>query len=167
VAELRGDPDEPDRDDRPGQHALQAGGDSGAVRTHVEPRSRAEYAADLEQRTVSGWDDSGSPGWRDPASPGWRDPASSGCDDSGARAANEAGDRAGGRDAPLEAVRRFEPGRAGLPDISAPDAAPYIDARRDGRPWLAAASGCAPEVQRVFAAVDQGGGHGHSGMRAG
>ena len=30
-----------------------------------------------------------------------------------------------------------------------------------GRPWLAAARGCSPEVQRVFATLDQGGGHAH------
>lgn len=48
-----------------------------------------------------------------------------------------------------------------MADISPQDAAAYIDARRDDRPWLAAAAGCRPEVQRVFAALDQGCGHGH------
>ena len=66
-----------------------------------------------------------------------------------------------GRDVPLEVVRRFEPGLAGLTDTSPADAAAYIPARQDSRPRLAAASGCPPEVQRIFAALDQGGGHGH------
>jgi hypothetical protein len=64
-------------------------------------------------------------------------------------------------DTPLDAVRRFEPRRAGLPKVSAGDAVAYIDAHHGERPWLAAARGCSPEVQRVFAALDQGGGHGH------
>jgi hypothetical protein len=37
----------------------------------------------------------------------------------------------------------------------------YIDAHCGDRPWLAAARGCSPEVQRIFAALDQGGGHAH------
>jgi hypothetical protein len=37
----------------------------------------------------------------------------------------------------------------------------YLDARRGERPWLAAARDCRPEVQRLFAALDQGGGHAH------
>ena len=58
-------------------------------------------------------------------------------------------------------VRRFEPRRAGLPAVSAGDAAVYLDAREAGRPWLAAPRGRPPEVQRVFAALDQGSGHAH------
>jgi hypothetical protein len=65
------------------------------------------------------------------------------------------------RDANLEIVRRFDPRRAGLPEAGAGDAAAYLDAHRDTRPWLAVARGCPPEVQRVFVALDQGGGHGH------
>jgi hypothetical protein len=130
VAEFRGNADEPDRPDRPGQDVPEAAGDRGTARTSIEPRSRAECTADLEQQAVSGWEASGS-----------RD-----ADD---------------RDPPFEAIRRLDLGRAGLADISPQDAAAYIDARRGDRPWLAAASGCRPEVQRVFAALDQGGGHGH------
>jgi hypothetical protein len=95
-----------------------------ALRQRVEPRSRTEYAADLEQRTVSGW----------------------------------AQDR---MDAPAQDLRRFEPRRAGLPEVSASEAMAYLDAHRVGRPWLAAAGSCPPEVQRIFAALDQGGGHAH------
>jgi hypothetical protein len=61
----------------------------------------------------------------------------------------------------LEVVGRFEPRRAGLPEVSAEDAAAYLDARRAERPWLAAARDRSPEVQRLFAALDQGGGHAH------
>jgi hypothetical protein len=61
----------------------------------------------------------------------------------------------------LEVVGRFEPRRAGLPEVSAEDAAAYLDARRAERPWLAAAQDRSPEVQRLFAALDQGGGHAH------
>ena len=130
VAEFRGNADEPDRPDRPGRDGPEAVSDSQQARARVEPRSQAEYAADLEQRAVSGWDGSGS-----------RD--------------------TDGRDPPSEAVRQFAPGRAGLPDISPRDAAAYIDSHRRDRPWLAIASGCPAEVQRLFAALDQGGGHGH------
>ncbi len=66
-----------------------------------------------------------------------------------------------GRTVPGEVVRRFGPGRAGLPEISARDACAYIETHQAERPWLAAARGCSPEVQRVFAALDQGSGHGH------
>jgi hypothetical protein len=48
-----------------------------------------------------------------------------------------------------------------LPEISTADAVTYIDAHCAERPWLATARGCSPEVQRVFAALDQSGGHGH------
>jgi len=61
----------------------------------------------------------------------------------------------------LEAVGRFEPRRAGLPEVSAKDAAAYLDARQAERPWLAAARDRSPEVQHLFAALDQGGGHAH------
>ena len=130
VAEFRGNADEPDRPDRPRRDVPEAAEDSRSARARIEPRSQAEYAADLEQKAVSGWNASGS-----------RD--------------------ADGRDPPSEAVRQFAPGRAGLPDISPQDAAAYIEGRRDDRPWLAVVSGCSPEVQRLFAALDRGGGHGH------
>jgi hypothetical protein len=65
------------------------------------------------------------------------------------------------RQAQVEAVRGFDPRRANLPEISEKDAAAYLDAHCAERPWLQAARGCEPEVQRVFAAIDQGGGHPH------
>src|SRR6266516_1568994 len=130
VAKFRGNADEPDRPDPASRDTPEPVGDSRSARARVEPRSRAEYAADLEQRALSGWEASGS-----------RD--------------------ADVREPPSEQVRWFEPERAGLADISPQEAAAYIDGRRDGRPWLTVAAGCPPEVQRLFAALDQGGGHGH------
>ena len=61
----------------------------------------------------------------------------------------------------LEAVGRFEPRGAGLPEMRTGDSAAYLDARLAARPWLAAARDRPPAVQRLFAALDQGGGHAH------
>jgi hypothetical protein len=105
-----------------------------AIQVRGGPRSRTEYAAELEQRAVSGWD-------QRPFRPFVADRPS------------------GASDEPLEPVRRFEPSRAGLPDPG--DAVTYLDARQPERPWLAAARGRPSEVQRLFAALDQGGGHAH------
>ena len=55
----------------------------------------------------------------------------------------------------------FEPRRAGLPEISIKDATAYLDKHHAERPWLSVARDCPPEVQRMFAALDQGGGHAH------
>jgi hypothetical protein len=136
VGELRGgadDADDAEHGDRAEWHHPPAP-DASAVQVREEPRSRAEYCAELEQRAVSGWD---------------QRPFGS-----------SAGDQRGESSAePLEPVRRLDPGRAHLPDPG--DAVAYLDARRDERPWLAAARDCRPEVQRLFAALDQGGGHAH------
>ena len=133
VGELRGDADGAERGDRPERHHPPAP-DAGAAQVREEPRSRAEYCAELEQRAVSGWDQ--------------RPFGSSAGDERGESSAE-----------PLEPVRRFDPGRAHLSDPG--DAVAYLDARRGERPWLAAARDCRPEVQRLFAALDQGGGHAH------
>jgi hypothetical protein len=45
--------------------------------------------------------------------------------------------------------------------VSKDDAAPYIESRRSDRPWLDTARHAPAEVQQVFAALDQGGGHAH------
>lgn len=58
-----------------------------------------------------------------------------------------------------ESLARFEPKRAGLPDVSKDDANHYIETQRGDRPWLNAARHARPEVQQVFAALDQGNGH--------
>jgi hypothetical protein len=107
VAEIRNGPEEPDRENRPGPTPSD---DTGAARELVEPRSRAEYSADLERYV---------------------------------------------------ALVSFEPRRAGLPDVSIKDATEYLDQHYLERPWLSVARGCTPEVQRIFAALDQGHGHAH------
>jgi hypothetical protein len=65
------------------------------------------------------------------------------------------------RDRPSDALTHFEPTRAGLPDVAPDDAARYVETRRGDRPWLNAARHTPPEVQRVFAALDQADGHAH------
>jgi hypothetical protein len=59
------------------------------------------------------------------------------------------------------ALERFEPSRAGLPEVSYDDAAAYIKEHLADRPWLAAARECSPDAQRVFVALDRGEGHAH------
>jgi hypothetical protein len=58
-------------------------------------------------------------------------------------------------------LKRFEPSRAGLPDVSHADAAAYIDEHEAERPWLATAHNCSSDAQRVIVALDQGHGHAH------
>jgi hypothetical protein len=65
------------------------------------------------------------------------------------------------QDQPSEALVRFEPTRAGLPDVAPDDAARYIETRRGDRPWLNTARHAPTEVQRLFATLDQGNGHSH------
>ena len=49
MAEIRNGPEEPDRENRP---ETTPSDDTRAARERVEPRSRAEYAADLERHVV-------------------------------------------------------------------------------------------------------------------
>jgi hypothetical protein len=58
-------------------------------------------------------------------------------------------------------LTRFDPNRAGLPHVTPGDAVRYVETRRTDRPWLNAARHTPPEVQQVFAALDQGDGHAH------
>jgi len=60
-----------------------------------------------------------------------------------------------------EALERFDPRRAGLPEVSHADAAAYIEEHIADRPWLVLARDCSPDAQRVFVALDQGHGHAH------
>jgi hypothetical protein len=62
---------------------------------------------------------------------------------------------------PSDALARFEPSRAGLPEVSKHDAARYIETQRSDHPWLNTARHSPTEVQHVFAALDQGNGHAH------
>jgi hypothetical protein len=147
VAELRGAGDEPDDGDSPAvRFSADAAGDGAdAVRPRNEPGPRAEYAAVLQTEVDS-------------------------------KAANqEHGNQEHGNqehadqeaaDPPTElstpdALKRFEPSRAGLPEISHANAATYIDEHQADRPWLTQARDCSPDAQRVIAALDQGHGHAH------
>jgi hypothetical protein len=149
VGELRDPEDEPDQSDRSERVVLGASSEVAAGRVRLESRSRGEYAAELEQETVSG---------RQQLRFASRLAESVDDLDSGQAGAPRGADIV---DALLGATRRFEPKRAGLPEVSADDATAYIAARQDDRPWLAAAWGCSSDVQRVFAALDQGLGHAH------
>ena len=60
-----------------------------------------------------------------------------------------------------DALERFDPRRAGLPEVSRADAAAYIAEHQADRPWLAPARDCSPDVQRLIVALDQGHGHAH------
>lgn len=75
------------------------------------------------------------------------------------------------RDGSGNALRSFEPTRAGLPDLSTTDAKKYLDAvDRSRRPWLASADHAGNDTQRIIAAVDRGEGHflqRHEGHAAG
>jgi hypothetical protein len=149
VGELRYPADEPDQPDRPEQVAPGATSTVAAGRLRLEPRSRTEYAAELEQQAVSGWEDV-----RFTSRPA--NPADG--PDGGQAGASRGAETL---DALRGFVQQFEPKRAGLSEVSAGDAVAYIAARQDERPWLTAARGCSSDVQRVFAALDQGGGHAH------
>jgi hypothetical protein len=136
VAELRGSPDEVDGDDRPDFSESASGADDAQTAyQRIEPRTRAAYAEDLRRQVADGQDSL---------------PPS-----------EKAEDAAGKSDAPAGTPGHFDPERAGLQEISAEEAVAYIDAHRAERPWLDVARDCSPDVQRVFAALDQGGGHAH------
>lgn len=150
MGELQGAADEPEHGDRPGSHITRAHDERAGARARVEQRSRSECAADLEQCVVSGWE---------PRLFTSRMQAlAAGPDEA---TANHATERVAQPDPLFEAVRRLDSGRAGLPDISARDGAAYLNAYEKDRPWLTVVRDCSPEVQRVFAALDQGGSHGH------
>ncbi|MGH3247263.1 MAG: hypothetical protein ACRDOI_13785 [Trebonia sp.] len=84
------------------------------------------------------------------------------------RQAVESGwDRRGGFGAPRGELAVFRAERAGLPEVSPGEAGRYVELHRAGRPWLEAAERASPEGLRIIVAADQGGGHGHSGTRAG
>ena len=79
------------------------------------------------------------------------------------RTVNGTADHASGPeqpDGPLEVVRRFEPRHGRTPGLQRQGRGVLHGPPQRG-PWLAAARDCPPEVQRVFAALDQGGGHAH------
>lgn len=143
MGELHESPDETDRADQAELVVLGAGGEIAAGRARFERRSRSEYAA--EQRAVSVWEEQPFTARLDKTTDGAPENRASSAMPDGL----------------LEAVRRFEPKQAGLPDVRGKDAAAYIDIHLGERPWLAAARDCSADVRRLFVALDQGGGHGH------
>lgn len=104
MSELREVPHGPECYGRPERLVPEPGGDTGPARQRIEPRTRAECAADLRQQVVSGWE---RPSFR-----------------------NRMDEPLDGRTVPREAVRPFEPARAGRPEISASDACSCIPSCR-------------------------------------
>jgi hypothetical protein len=136
VGEFRGSPDDCGDDKRPDDNASGSGADEvHAFSQPMEERSRAEYAVDLRRQVGSG---------PEPA------PAAEG-----------AGDTADETDASADSLRNFDFKRAGLREVDAGEAAAYIEAHRAERPWLDVVRSCPADVQRIFVALDQGGGHAH------
>lgn len=131
MAELRGGRDEPDGGDLPARHYPADSGDGDG-----EVRPRAESSPRAEYAEVAR-----------------QNSERAGQDQEDADQATEPSN--------THVLERFEPRRAGLPEVSRADAATYIEEHQSDRPWLATARDCSPEAQRVFVALDQGRGHGH------
>jgi hypothetical protein len=149
VDELRGGADQPRDGDRPLRRTLETGADTGWRRQVIEPRSRSEYLADLKQHAVTGI----------PERPfGERMDEPLDVARPGADSSHGSGDSL---ETPREVLKRFDPERAGLPRVSGSEGRGYIEANHADRPWLASVRDCSPETQRIFAALDQGGGHAH------
>jgi hypothetical protein len=149
VDDLRGGADRPGNGDRPERYVRAGSADVDAVRQLIEPRSRGEYAADLKQQAAKGTPD--RPFGERLDEP--LDRRRSGTDISV--------EPAEPLETPRDVLKRFDPERAGLPSLSESDARAYIEAHYADHPWLAEVRDCSPDVQRVFAALDQGGGHAH------
>jgi hypothetical protein len=149
VVELRSTPDQPHEGDQPVRRARETGTDPWWRREVVEPRTRSEYAADLKQQVVAGTPDR-------PFGERLDEPL-----DVAPRGPDSVEGSGDAPETPREGLKRFDPERSGLPRVSESDARNYIEARHADHPWLAAARDCSPEAQRVFAALDQGGGHAH------
>jgi hypothetical protein len=186
MAELRGGRDETDGNDLPVRR-YPADADDGAheIQSRAEPSPRAEYAAlsrrnadranagqgrayqaeadQPDKNQVQAGHSDGEQGNVDPAA---ANQAYTGTID--ADQADTAQDHAKQADAdqatePSDGgvLERFEPSRAGLPEVSYEGAAAYIETHLADRPWLAAIRTCSRDVQRVFVALDQGHGHAH------
>ena len=67
----------------------------------------------------------------------------------------------GSFEAPRAELRRFNPERAALPQISLEAATDYVAQHRAERPWLTVGDAASPEACRILAAMDAGGAHGH------
>jgi hypothetical protein len=161
VAELRGAGDEPDDGDAPARRSQADAGDAThAARPRNELRPRAEYAAvlkaQLDSKAQSQHDANQEAAAQETPNPETADQEAA--DPKVAHA--EAPDPKAELSVP-DALQRFEPSRAGLPEVSHADAATYIDEHEADRPWLAQARDCSPGAQRVIVALDQGHGHAH------
>ena len=141
MAELRGAGDEPDDGDASARRLAADVGDAAVeVRSRHEPSPRAEYADVMRQETAK--------------------PNVSQADVSPVDTDQAETDR--GTEASIaDALERFDPRRAGLPEVSREEAATYIEEHMADRPWLALVRDCSPDAQRVFVALDQGHGHAH------
>jgi hypothetical protein len=64
-------------------------------------------------------------------------------------------------EAPRAELGRFDPVRAGLPQISLVAAGDYVAQHRTERPWLTMSDAASPEARRILAAADAGSGHAH------
>jgi len=186
VAELRGAGDEPDDGDASARRLAADAGDAAIeVRSRHEPSPRAEYADVLRQETAkpnAGQADAspidtdqagttrettdqtdapsdGAP----PEEAGQADAVSGGAHqiDSDQVGADQAETDRGTEASIADVLERFDPRRAGLPEVSREDAAAYIEEHMADRPWLALVRDCSPDAQRVFVALDQGHGHAH------
>lgn len=148
---MRGAGDEPDDDDTSARHfPADAGQDAGEARPRHEPSPRADYADVMRQTT-------------DKANAGQADVSHVDTDrtDSDPVGADRAETDQGTEGSIADALERFDPRRAGLPEVSREEAATYIAEHQADRPWLAPARDCSPDVQRVIVALDQGHGHAH------
>lgn len=186
MAELRGAGDEPDDGDASARRLAADAGDAAIeVRSRHEPSPRAEYADVLRQETakpnadqadVSSVDtdqadttqettdqaDAPSDG-APPEDAGQADAVSGGAHqiDSDQVGADQTETDQGTEGSIADALERFDPRRAGLPEVSREEAAAYIEEHVADRPWLALVRDCSPDAQRVFVALDQGHGHAH------
>jgi hypothetical protein len=141
VAELRGVGNVPDDGDASARHfPADAGNGAGESRSRHEPSPRAEYAEIMRQRALE----------VNAAQP---DASHADTDQVKADQSTEG--------SIADALERFDPLRAGLPEVSREEAATYIAEHQADRPWLAPARDCPPDVQRVIVALDQGHGHAH------
>jgi hypothetical protein len=154
VAELRGAGDEADDGDALARRSpADTGGATYAARLRNESRPRAEYAAVLRAEV-----DSKAPDQQDAT----QEAADQKAADQEAQDSKTADQEASDPEtADPDALQRFEPSRAGLPEVTHADAVSYIDEHQADRPWLAQARDCSSDAQRVIVALDQGHGHAH------
>lgn len=164
---MRGAGDEPGDGEPPGSRFSAGAGPDGAdaVRPRMEPRPRAEYAAVLRRIVDMSVTDPETAD-QEPPSPETAAPEAADQELPAPETAAPVAEAPEPADPQTElfapdALQRFEPSRAGLPEVSHADAATYIDEHQADRPWLTQARDCSSDAQRVIVALDQGHGHAH------